>query len=169
MRFYFAGDDIKRIAAKSLQIIVERTLDGIDRFGRPFKPYSSKGFSMPYAAIPKRASKVLLKNGELKLFRRNKILFAFVSGGYVRLKSQINSKTTYDGKPNLTLTGRMLESLKVVELGENYFKIGFTLPEQAQKAQWNAERGREFLGLSPNDLDNSELKQAFVEGLKFDA
>lgn len=54
---------------------------------------------------------------------------------------------------NLRLTGDMHASLRVLSHGPGFIKIGFPgMSDENDKAKWNAEKGRDLLGIMPKDL-----------------
>lgn len=53
---------------------------------------------------------------------------------------------------NLELSGDMLIGLEVLTHGPGFIKIGLGDGSDNNKAKWNAEKGRYFLGIMPQDL-----------------
>lgn len=77
------------------------------------------------------------------------------------------------GKVNMTLTGDMLNSIDIIDMGANVLKIGIDDSLEAQKA-YNHQVGdtvpaRPFFGLNNKDVDEikaefrDEIKEAFKE------
>jgi hypothetical protein len=159
-------DLLRKIGERYIQIIVERTLKGDDKNGDPFPPYSGHPFKMPSGAIGKTVRKVMYRAGQLSYFRNNnKALWVVINGGYRDLKKMIFRNAGYDGTVNLWLSGNMLGSLRVISADNNLVKIGFTRDEEARKAEWNADKGREFMGLTPAELNDEEITNLILMGL----
>jgi len=85
------------------------------------------------------------------------MLWVVVKGGYLSLKKAIYKQTEYKGDVNLWQTGAMMRALTVVKSTNNEITIGFTRSEEAQKALWNKEMGREFMGLTDEELKDPEF------------
>jgi hypothetical protein len=87
------------------------------------------------------------------------------SDKYARLrKSYPLDETTRPGKNNLTLTGQMLRSVRVLSVSDTGVIIGPQGPRDDDKtnediAKWNAKRGRVFMNLSQNEY--GQLVRAF--------
>ena len=59
--------DSKALAQLLVAAIKQNTLDGFDKDGKPFKPYSTRPFAMPYAAVVNKVKlKKLEKEGKKK-------------------------------------------------------------------------------------------------------
>lgn len=56
-------------------------------------------------------------------------------------------------KVNLTLTGEMLNTLEVKSHGLGFIKIGFNDSDSNNKASYNRQKGREFVGINQKDLN----------------
>ena len=57
------------------------------------------------------------------------------------------------GKVNLELTGEMLNTLEVISHAPGVIRIGYTGGSSNDKASFNRQNGREFIGITPKDLD----------------
>jgi len=158
-----------KVGLRAVRIIRARTLEGKDKDGNPFKSYSTKTFAMPADAATKRARKILEKNGQLHYFMTAaQNLWMVVTGGYLAFKKAVYAQTGWSGTVNLTASGQMLRSLTVLTSNSNEVVIGFSRPEDALKAFWNAEKGREFLGLSDSEIEqDQELRQILINGVRF--
>lgn len=146
--------------------IIERTSEGIDEDGKPFIPYSSIPFAMPYGAYlantTQRQRKYLEFNKQVALFRRGSGLWALIKGGYIEFK---RARFTSDAAPNLQVRGMrggMLGDLTIIRKGDNYVIIGFKHEESAKIAAYHQLLGagksrtiRKFLGLT--DTEKQEL------------
>lgn len=56
-------------------------------------------------------------------------------------------------KPNNTFSGNMLNDFKVTSVSDKSFVIGFRSKESQKKAEYLAEMGRNFVGLTKKDFD----------------
>ncbi len=162
----YKPQQLKRIGLHILSMIRDRTAKGIDKDGKPFKPYSTNPFKMPYAVATKSAVKKLIQDGKAILFNRGGTKFVLIKSGYLDYKKLVYNGTSYDGTVNLMLTGRMLQDLNVLRFDNNQIIIGFNNMEMAQRAMFNINRGRDFLGLSDADLQNPKLKELLAEGIE---
>lgn len=136
---------LTRAGLLAVELVVERTGEGIDRHGQPFRPYSTRPLAVPAGSITKAAQARL--GGNLSLFTSAKTgaLWALVEGGYEALKA---ARYPQDGGAvNLHATGAMLRSMGVVDQDDESVTIGFSRTEEAEKAGWNVET-RDFLGLT---------------------
>lgn len=136
--------------------IVERTARGEDADGRPFKPYSTRALALPAASVPKR-TRMRLSKGEDGLYyftsRRSGALWFVVEGGYAAVKAARYPQDK--GAVNLHATGAMMRALRIIGIEQTTdsggaVTVGFSRPEEAQKAFWNS-RSRRFLGLTPSE------------------
>ena len=165
VKIEYSQQQLKRIGLHLVSLIRDRTAKGKDKDGLPFKEYSQRPFDIPYANATKAAIKQLVKEGKAVLFMRNGKKMALIKTGYLEYKQLVYKNTGYDGTVNLMLTGRMMQDLNVIQLDNNRIVIGFNNAEMAQRAGFNAMRGREFLGLSNADLNDVRLKELLSEGL----
>lgn len=165
VKIEYSQQQLKRIGLHLVSLIRDRTAKGKDKDGFPFKEYSKRPFAIPYANATKAAVKQLVKEGKAVLFMRNGKKMALIKTGYLDYKQLVYKNTGYDGTVNLMLTGRMMQDLNVIQLDNNRIVIGFNNAEMAQRAGFNAMRGREFLGLSNADLNDVRLKELLSEGL----
>ena len=171
------------MAIEIANAIKENTQSGKDRYARRFIPYSKRPFAMPYGAVANKAKrKKAIKDGEVSFFTNNtgtrKVtngLWIVWKGGYVAYKGYMMPRANTN-TVDLTFRNHMLKSLKAVgmEIGEEVvlkfgdggeligevatipsisITIGFTDKTQRQKAIWNIQRGRDFLGLPDEQLD----------------
>ena len=152
---------LRAVGARITEIILDRTAEGFDANNKPFDDYSTRPFKMPSGAITKGNRKVLLKDGKLHYFKtKTGALWVVIEGGYVALKKVMFRKTSYGGTVNLMATGKMLRAVKIVQVVNTKtggrIQIGFTRAEEAEKAKWNAEKGREFLGITDEELYNDK-------------
>lgn len=150
-----------------IKMMRARTLAGFDKFHRAFKPYSTNKFARPAAGVTKRARKILVDNGQIHYFNTKAGSLWMVVDGYLALKKAIYQATDWNGNVNLALSGQMLRSMTVVESADNSVTIGFGRTEDALKAFWNIEKGRDFFGFTEDDLTSfAELQDIFRAGLK---
>lgn len=151
---------LKRLGFIIVARIKRRTEEeNVDRYGKPFKPYSARPFAMPSGATTKRARAVLYKDGGIQYFRSpaSEKLWIVVLGGYRALKDAEFAKAGGAGNVNLSRTGSMLRSLTVtgVNAETGTITIGFSRVDAAQKAKWNIDKGRDFLGITDDELASS--------------
>lgn len=57
-------------------------------------------------------------------------------------------------KVNLTLTGEMVNLLMVLSTGAGWIKIGFDDRQENDKASYNRQHGRNFMGITEKDVNN---------------
>lgn len=131
--------------------IRKRTLEGKDKDGKPFKGYSTRPFAMPAGAATKGAISRLESSGGLTWFSSGKSKWILIKGGYRAYKAV--RKPQDGGVVNLTLSGQMMKDLGVIALPTDGITIGFNRKENAEKALWNIERGRDFLGVEDSVLE----------------
>jgi len=136
--------------------IRKRTLEGKDKDGKPFKEYSTRHFAMPSGATTKAALNRLESAGKLFWFKKGESEWVVIEGGYKALKAAW--KPQFGGTVNLTLTGQMMKDLSVIELSSDVITIGFNKEENAEKALWNIDRGRDFLGIEDKELEKLAAK-----------
>jgi len=131
--------------------IRKRTLKGLDKDGEAFVSYSTTPFAMPSGALTQKTRKGLDSASSLVWFTTNSgSKWVVIDGGYKELKAVKRPKD--GGTVNLTDTGRMLQDLAVISTKKNQVQIGFNTSEQAQKALWNIENGRDFMGIEDKEL-----------------
>lgn len=136
--------------------IRKRTQEGRDKDGKPFKPYSTRYFAMPSGATTQAALKRLESAGNLFWYKKGKSEWVVIKGGYKALKAAW--KPQFGGTVNLTLTGQMMKDLSVIALPKDGIQIGFNREENAEKALWNIDRGRDFLGMEDKELERLAAK-----------
>jgi len=153
---------LNRIGNEIIERITANTQAGKDIDGKPFNKYSTKPLYIPagafYAPGWKTTGKRMIKSKDAEY--RRKIggkYWVIIPGGYAKLKS---TRFPQDGgNVNLHVTGNMLNSLAVIERGNDYVTIGFNNKEAATKAMYHQIMGagkskviRKFLGLPNNEL-----------------
>lgn len=83
------------------------------------------------------------------------VAFPVYSEGYKKFKEK---EGKYTGKTNLTFTGRMLNSLKIVETGhgkDGYFAtVGASGQDNIDKLNFNEEHYHNVLGLTKKEQNN---------------
>jgi len=153
---------LNRIGNEVIDRIISNTQSGKDINGQPFERYSNNPLYIPAGALfaPgwKTTGKKLIKSKDAE-YRRKKggKYWVIIPGGYAKLKS---SRFPQDsGKVNLHLTGNMLNSISIVERGNDYIVIGFNNKEAATKAIYHQIMGagkrkviRKFLGLPDSEI-----------------
>jgi hypothetical protein len=153
----FSATGLTKLGNQIITIIRKRTLAGLDVNLKKFKPYSTKWFNMPSGSATKKAKEALLRQDNLMYFRTKKGKLWISVNGYLNFK-KANFGGNYDGKVNLSFTGNMLNGLSVLQVGNNEIIIGFKRQEEAEKAIWNRNSGREFLGLHIREIDKLNVK-----------
>jgi hypothetical protein len=165
MKIILKDTTLNRAGQRIVAIIKQRTLEGIDKDGNPFKPYSTRPFAMPAGAMTQRTRKSLYKDGKIQYFKRNGKLWVVVKDGYAGFKKVNNNKTAYDGTVNLSATGDMMRGITVLSASNNTITIGTTRTEAAKKLMWNIDKGRNPLGITASDLNDPVLIKILAEGV----
>ncbi len=157
----------------ALSQIIQRTSEGKDQAGKPFKPYSTKPFAMPLGAYKQNTTQRQRKNlkdrdlTQIITSKRTGNKWILIKGGYAAFKyARFPSRS---GKVDLQVRGMrggMLSNLQVIKIGENSFTIGFTTEEMRDLAKWNIAKGRDFLGLTKEEQE--ELIRVISEGVSID-
>lgn len=161
-----------KLGKQMITLIQKRTQSGYDIEDKEFIPYSKKPFAMPVGAINKGVLKKLMykKNrNEVIFFNKNKDkLWVVIKGGYYRYKqfAKTNNSGYSVDTVSLTMSGSMLRSLTVINASNNQIKIGFNNTDEANKAYWNIQKGRNFFGLSPNDIEKLDTKYFVIKEIK---
>ena len=153
------------VGSEVVAIIRDRTLKGIFLEGSSpgAGSYSTKPAPIPIGGLPKRAqSRVwqMLKTGDpsVRAFTnvKSRRTWVVLSGGYKQFRELAGLQTAV---VNLNWSGRMMRNLSVVNLSSDSVAVGFTSPEESQKAQWHNTLGagrshkkHVFLGLSSAEL-----------------
>ena len=178
--------NIQALAEQLKERILQNVSQGIDRHGKPFKPYSTRPFAMPFVAVqPRSLITEAQRKGEARVFRgigqRKNILWVTWLGGYVQYKGLLGKQVS---PVNLKLSGKMLSSLNSsgqvikesftitlddpnitgeleIDIPEAILTIGFSDAEAEQVAYWNILRERDFLGLT--DEETEEVIKKFLE------
>lgn len=141
---------LRRAGEHAVALIVERTQEGQDAEGQAFRPYSTRDLALPVGAIPKRVlSRLKSQQDGLAYFTsRRGTLWTIIEGGYAAYKKAHYPQDS--GLVNLTATGAMLRSLRVLSVRTNRRSgvviLGFSRESEAWKALWNSSK-RTFLGL----------------------
>lgn len=165
---YIEKSALRQIANMFTLIIKKRTQSGLDKDGAPFKPYSTKPFKMPSGAATKRAKRELMNKGELSYFKtQGGKLWIVVRSGYLGYKKAVYSKTGFTGAPNLMMTGQMMGAFAPIVYSDTGFTLGFTRSEEAQKAFWNQQMGRDFLGMTEKELQSPEIIELLQKSIRF--
>lgn len=156
-----------------LASIEENLRKGIDYEGKKFS-YSEESFFRPYDA---RLHTRLKKSPDLFDIVRSKRTgkLGFIIHGYKKFKQFMNPQAAGD---YLTWRGEMLRDMKILHTSDNEAVIGFSDPEQAQKAFWfnisGVGRSRKlwkFLGITARqqerlvDLLGEEYQKIVIEEL----
>lgn len=128
---------LNKAGVLAIGMIEDKVIKGVDVEGKKYK-YSTSPFYMPFNGKLYAKGGRSKGNGKLYQIITNKKtgkLGMIVLGGYASIKGKI-----YEGTENnfLTATGSMLRDMKVIpRAGDaNSVVIGFTTPENAQKAFW---------------------------------
>lgn len=154
MKITIPEQALRQLGLLGIQIITERTARGVDAEGKPFKPYGTSPFAMPYGGITAKARAAL--GDSLQAFRtKGGAMWAVITGGYAAYK-----KAAYPqdgGEVNLTATGTMMQQLTVVKVipSTNTVVLGFASIEAATIAYYHNVAGagpskvrRKFMGFT---------------------
>lgn len=157
MRITLKIENIAEIGRRAISIITERTAMGYDQHGIPFAAYSTKPFLIP-AGVPTRATlRRLGKKGYSYVNDENGILQILILRGYEAYKKAWFPQD--GGKVNLWASGSMMRSMAIIQVTDKSVTIGFTRPEEGQKAYYHQVAGvgskntkRQFLGLNAAEI-----------------
>jgi len=85
-----------------------------------------------------------------------------------RKKQKRHADAATGKKSNLTFSGDMLDSVKVTSAKQRTFEVGFSDKDEANKAKWNAEKGRPFLHLTGREINliTKELNSKINKNVK---
>ena len=135
--------DSMSLAMNTLASIKLRTSRGIDANGVAFIGYSNNALY-----VSKRGARLKPKGGQPSRTGKS----VFYAGGYQQYKRESRNRgaSTDSAEVDLVLSGNMLNSLEVKDATPTGFVIGLN-----QHAQYGyiVNETREFLGLSPKDID----------------
>ena len=145
-RSLWSARDTQRLAMNTLASIKLRTSRGIDANGVKFTGYSTNPIY-----IAKRGARLTPKGGTPS--RSGKSIY--YKGGYKQYKHESRERTsgpksTDSAEVDLVLSGNMMNNLVVKEATATGFVIGLT---SNANYGYIVNRSREFLGLSPKDVD----------------
>ena len=142
-RSLWTTKDSSNLAMNTLASIKLRTSNGIDAHGAKFKKYSTKPLY-----VSKRGARLKPKGGEPTDSGKG----VFYDGGYRQYKheSRRRGSSSDSAEVDLVLSGNMMNNLEVKDATPTGFVIGLN-----QHAQYGyiVNETREFLGLSPKDVD----------------
>ena len=164
----YSMQQVLRIGLHCIKLIRDRTQSGLDKDGNPFKPYNNTTWFIAVSQATKRALDLLKKENSVNFVYIGGERFAVIKGGYANYKRAYNANNGWDGTVNLTMTGQMLGNMTIIDKSNSSFTIGFQSPEMAKRALRNIELGRDFLGLSPKDLQDATLQGLLIEGLEIE-
>ena len=91
--------------------------------------------------------------GVPKTFRKRKKLRA-LSARYIEFRrgfAGLDTTTTNPNKSNLTLTGEMLRTFKVITATDQTVTLGFSNQRAANKARWTQRAGRVWVNVSDEE------------------
>lgn len=162
----FTNESLQRIGAKAVYAIIQRVQNkGLDIYDSPMKEYSTRPFAIPIGAA-KSAIKRIAPTDKAYFKTKSGATWVVIKNGYAALKKQLYAGTSWDGRTvNLTQSGLMMKSIKVINVGNNKFTIGFDNRDGAQRALWNIQNGRNFFGISPSDLE--KVKEAVIDEMPY--
>ena len=145
-RSLWTARDSMSLAMNTLASIKIRTSNGIDANGVKFKGYSTKPI-----LIAKRGARLKPKGGVDSPSGKS----VYYAGGYKEYKHKSRERSNAPGSTDsaevdLVLSGNMMNSLEVKDATPTGFVIGLN-----QHAQYGyiVNETREFLGLSPKDIE----------------
>lgn len=122
----FSNKEMRVLGDRSVELIVKRTRAG------------------------KGVEKTGGKSKSLKSMRKHSPLYT----AFRKKNKRKLSKFTAPARHNLTLSGDMLDALKVTHIKKGKVTIGFNKNKEETKAEVNAKRGWKF-----NNLSSPEIKQ----------
>lgn len=148
--------DMKEVGNDAIALIKQRTEEGLDADGKPFDAYSTKPISISKKSDTGRR---LSPKGGQKSKSGSSVRY---DGGYAEYKKA----SAGTSKPNLTLSGNMLQSLIVKEADNTSFTIGIKGP--AEQYAYFVNEDREFIGLSKEDSATITdiIKQKLMDKIK---
>lgn len=158
--------------------IIQNTSRGIDSEGKPFKPYSTRPFSMPFGAftdfMTKSATSRFNKQNKdnYQIFTKSGKTWILIKGGYLALKTA--RFKTGESTVNLQVlgTGRggMLGSIQSKEISDTTALILFGNKRASKLAYYHNISGagkskviRKFLGLPKSDIE--DIKKVAIKEL----
>lgn len=153
--------NVPRLAEGLRGDIVKRTLSGLDKDDKPFRPYSTRPFKMPYRSVENKQKLKSIETGWAK--QKGWIV---IKGGYSAYKSAMR---TSGSQVNLWMTGEMLKSFVTLDssqnanTGEININYGFRNETQAAKALGNRERGRDIFGVTSKFVLNRLVLEKWTE------
>ena len=159
---------MNKVGFYAISLIKERTGQGKDAKGSDFKPYSTRMFAMPYGFLKKQKALVekFVKSKEMTMITRDgKQTWVLIAKGYSFYKENF-SRNWEGGKVNLKLSGEMMKAITVIGTDGKSFTVGWVRPELAERAYYNEEKGREFLGLTDEDM--SKIYDFVADEINFD-
>lgn len=183
-------EDVRYLANEAVAVIQKRTaVDGKDRFGNDFQPYSRTptyigGKYADYARTAGGRSTYL--NGRKRLTgkktaggkdaRTGNMKSVYFQGGYEQFKQGLApSGFASSGRVNLTVSGEMLGTMiagvdlesdgafGVGTVTDKSFSLTFTRAEYGPIADGLIERGRDFWGIG-----DTESEKKYLEGILAD-
>jgi hypothetical protein len=121
-----------QIGEKALELNVDQINDHVDNKGKAFKKYSDSYRKQIIDA--KKNIKISKKTGRARW------------GGKGKSRAQIGAKDP--NEVNLTVSGKMLGNFGIVRVSKGEVEIGFNSVREKEKAKWNTENDRHFVGLT---------------------
>jgi len=140
---------VGKLTADARNMVVERTLQGLDADGNPFKPYSSKPLYISAHHRPRPKGGQKTKGGKSRFF----------AGGY----AEYRQATVGHQRPDLFASGDMFRAFQARELTPTKGIVHFIKTKEALKAVAN-DATRHFVGLSAAQADGlQERFEAMVD------
>lgn len=139
----WTAKDSAKLALNTLAAIKLRTSRGIDANGQPFTDYSTKPIYISY-----RGARLKPKGGRVSRTGQS----VYYENGYEQYKQE--SRRHGAGSSalvDLVASGILMNNLMVLQATEDFFIIGLT--QQVRHYGYDVNARREFLGLSPQDVD----------------
>ena len=140
-RTLWSAQDTMKLAQNTLASIKLRTSRGIDANGKGFKKYSKKALY-----VSKRGARLSPKGGRPSRTGKS----VYYAGGYEQYKRE-SKKVDDDVLVDLVLSGQLMNNLIVTDATATEFKIGLT--KHVSSYGYHVNEKREFLGLSPDDVE----------------
>ena len=141
----WTASDSAALASNTLASIKLRTSKGIDAKGKKFNDYSDSPLYVKY-----KGARLKPKGGRKSRGGRR----VFYEDGYKQYKEESRKRTGGRGvsaEVDLVLSGQLMNNLIVLEAKSTSFKLGLT--KHVKHYGYDVNREREFIGLTPKEVD----------------
>jgi hypothetical protein len=139
----WTAKDSARLAQNTLAAIKLRTSKGVDANGQGFKDYSTNPIYIAY-----KGARLKPKGGRVSRTGQS----VFYKDGYEQYKRESRQHGAGSSAlVDLVASGALMNNLVVLKATESLFIIGLT--QQVRNYGYHVNAQREFLGLSPRDVN----------------